>query len=129
MSSFYSGWKESRKKAAEMRKKSFISKFTDFIVILFIVILVCTYIYSSMKVKFNPMNQGSNSISNHVETKETEKGSLKEKAVVENMGNPIIFILKFFRISMIDTIVFIIIIAFYLYFRYYRNIKYDRESE
>lgn len=98
MSKFFSEWKENREKA--YKNRSFLSKFSDYIVLILIVFLGISFVYQSIKKPSDTTNKPSTEVS-----------------TVDNKDNdtPKTQVFNLFHISIIDIVIVVVAAGAYCY--------------
>lgn len=123
MSNFFSAWKEDREKA--YKKRGFISKFSDYIVIVLILVFAVTYAYQSFTKPSVPDNKPTtevNSVDNKDNHIQSTPSSMPQSDTKPNG-------LNLFHISMIDIVIVVVIAGAYCYFKFWKNKNDKKEGD
>lgn len=138
---FLTSWQENRRRASEQRKKTFTSRVTDIILIILVVFVGCSYLYSSIT---HPPKQNRQevkpSINSENGTKEVKPSVNKENDAKneiaistqnpkvqkepEGIGN----VFRFFHLGILDILLIVGAISFYIYVKFYRTPKINEKD-
>lgn len=121
MSKFFSEWKENREKA--YKNRSFLSKFSDYIVLILIVFLGISFVYHSITKPSDTTNKPSTEVS----TVDNKDNNIQTPTTTTQNDTPKTQVFNLFHISIID-IVIVVAAGAYCYIKFWKN-KREKEGD
>lgn len=121
MSKFFSEWKENREKA--YKNRSFLSKFSDYIVLILIVFLGISFVYQSITKPSDTTNKPSTEVS----TVDNKDNNIQTPTTTTQNDTPKTQVFNLFHISIID-IVIVVAAGAYCYIKFWKN-KREKEGD
>jgi len=109
MSKFFSEWKENREKA--YKNRSFLSKFSDYIVLILIVFLGISFVYQSITKPSDTTNKPSTEVS----TVDNKDNNIQTPTTTTQNDTPKTQVFNLFHISIIDIVIVVVAAGAYCY--------------
>ncbi len=122
MSKFFSEWKENREKA--YKNRSFLSKFSDYIVLILIVFLGISFVYQSITKPSDTTYKPSTEVSTVV----NKDNNIQTPTTTTQNDTPKTQVFNLFHISIIDIVIVVVAAGAYCYIKFWKN-KREKEGD